>query len=293
MPAHGRPGRTVSVDRLRPGDHAFLGYADDRVRWDILRAFTEQGFARDEKVFVLADVGYPPEWVASRVAGGTEAARRALGDGQLVVSNTPRFARGKFDAGRLVEGSRRRIDTVLAEGFSGLRSASEMSLALAPVDHLGQAVEFETTLDAELFTGEHIRPYTALCIWDERVFGGTAALDAVRALHPVVVLPVAGSPRTTTVADGVAIAGDADLVSRESFEAVLTELRGLTATTLVLDVTELSFFDVASAVAVLRLAATLTPPRRLEVRCRSAHRRLLHLLGGRSIGQLSIVTERI
>jgi MEDS: MEthanogen/methylotroph, DcmR Sensory domain len=193
MPAEGGPGRTVRVDRLRPGDHAFLGYADDEQRWDILRTFTRQGLARDEKVFLLVDVGYSPWWVASRVTGGASAARRAVRARQLVVSNTPRFARGKFDAWRLVEGARRRIDTVLAEGFSGLRSASEMSLALAPVDHLGQAVEYETALHTELFAKEHgRRPFTALCYWDERLFGGTAAMIAARSVHPVIVRPEGG-----------------------------------------------------------------------------------------------------
>jgi len=193
MPAEGGPGRTVRPDRLRPGDHAFLGYADDEQRWDILRTFTRQGLARGEKVFLLVDVGYSPWWVASRVTGGASAARRAVRARQLVVSNTPRFARGKFDARRLVEGTRRRIDTVLAEGFSGLRSASEMSLALAPVDHLGQAVEYETALQTELFAEEHARrPFTALCYWDERLFGGTAAMNAARSVHPLIVRPEGG-----------------------------------------------------------------------------------------------------
>jgi len=188
MPAEGGPGRTVRVDRLRPGNHAFLGYADDEQRWDILRTFTRQGLARDEKVFLLVDVGYSPWWVATRVTGGASAARRAVRARQLVVSNTPRFARGKFDAQRLVEGARRRIDTVLAEGFSGLRSASEMSLALAPVDYLGQAVEYETALHTELFATEPARrPFTALCCWDERLFGGTAAMSAARSVHPLIV----------------------------------------------------------------------------------------------------------
>ena len=60
-----------------------------------------------------------------------------------------------------------------------------------------------------------------------------------------------------------------------------------------LDISDLSFFDAHSAGAVLRLAAGLTSPRRLEVQCRGAQRRLLHLLGGRSVGQLSIVTMRL
>ncbi|HEX3512947.1 MAG TPA: hypothetical protein VHT26_02965 [Trebonia sp.] len=59
-----------------------------------------------------------------------------------------------------------------------------------------------------------------------------------------------------------------------------------------LDISDLSFFDAHSAGAVVRLAAGLTS-RRLEVQCRSAQRRLLHLLGGRSLEQLSIVTMRL
>jgi hypothetical protein len=187
MPAEELHGRAVSVDRLEPGDHAFFGYADDRMRWDILGAFVQRGLARGEKVGLLVDIGHAHDQVAVRVAGGVAAARRALLDGQLVVSSTPRFARGHFDTGRLVQGVRRRVDTAVAEGFTGLRSASEMSLALAPVEHLGQVVEYEAALHAALFAGPPDPRYTALCYWDERVFGGTEALDAARALHPLTV----------------------------------------------------------------------------------------------------------
>ena len=61
-----------------------------------------------------------------------------------------------------------------------------------------------------------------------------------------------------------------------------------------LDISDLSFFDAHSAGAVLRLAAGLPAPRRLEVWCRSAQRRLLHT--ARRPGpsaRLSIVTKRL
>jgi MEDS: MEthanogen/methylotroph, DcmR Sensory domain len=293
MPAEDLDGRAVGVDRLKPGDHAFLGYADDDMLWEILSVFTQQGLARDEKVALLVDVDRSPGWVAARVAGGPAAATRASHSGQLVVSNAPRFARGAFDAGRLVEGARRRLDTVLAEGlFSGLRSASEMSLALAPVDHLGQAVEFETKLHSSLFAGERRSRYTGLCFWDERLFGGTDAMDAARDVHPVTVLPQVGGLHVSVTGHVVRITGDSDLANRASFDAALLALAGLPGTTLVLDIADLSFFDAHSASAVLRLAAELTAPRRLEVRCRGTERRLLHLLGGRSVRQLSIVMTR-
>jgi len=293
MPAEDLHGRAVGVDRLQPGDHAFFSYSDDETRWDVLSVFTQQGFARDEKVGLLVDVGYSADWVAERVAGDPRAARRALRGGQLVVSNAPRFARGGFNAARLVEGARRRLDTVLAEGYTGLRSASEMSLALAPIDHLGQAVEYEIALHASLFSEQQRSRYTALCYWDERLFGETDAMKEARSVHPVVLLPRIGTLHATVSGNRVSLTGESDLASRDEFDAALRTLAVLPATTLVLDIADLSFFDAYSASAVLRLAAELTAPRRLEVHCRGAQRRLLHVLGGRSITQLSIITMRL
>ena len=285
--------RTIGVDRLQPGDHGFLAFSDDDERWDILRIFTLQGFERDEKVLLLVDAGHHPGSVAARVTGGTATAGQAVQTGQLVVSNAPRFARGRFDADRLVEGVRRRIDTSIADGFSGLRSVSEMSLAIAPVDRLDQAVEYETALHDAVFAGRPDRRFTALCCWDERLFGGTSAMAKVHAVHPVTLLPRVGALHVAANADGVTITGDSDLANREEFSAALHTLGRLQRATLVLDITDLSFFDANSAAAVHRLAAGLDPPRYLEVRCRSTHRRLLHLFGGWSQRQLSIITERL
>ena len=293
MPAEDLHGRAVGVDRLQPGDHAFFAYSDDETRWEILTVFTQQGFARDEKVGLLVDVDQDADWVAERVSGGGTAARRALRDGRLVVSNSPRFARGEFDAARLVEGARRRLDTVLAEGYTGLRSASEMSLALAPIEHLGQAVEYEIALHASLFSAPQSARYTALCCWDERLFGGTDAMKEARSVHPVILLDRLGTLHATVSGDRVSITGESDLASRTEFDEALRSLAGLAGPTLVLDITDLSFFDAHSAGAVVRLAAGLTAPRRLEVHCRSSQRRLLHLLGGRSLEQLAIITMRL
>ena len=91
----------------------------------------------------------------------------------------------------------------------------------------------------------------------------------------------------------VSLTGESDLASRAEFDEALRSLAGLPGPTLVLDISDLSFFDAHSAGAVVRLAAGLTPPRRLEVQCRSAQRRLLHLLGGRTLDQLSIITTRL
>jgi hypothetical protein len=305
MPAEDRAGRAVGVDRLQPGDHAFLAFCDDGDRWDVLTVFTQQGFARNEKVALLIDPGYSHAWVAARVAGGAAAARSALRARQLVVSSSPRFERGKFDAGRLVEGVRRRIGTATAEGFSGLRGASEMSLALAPVDHLGQAVEYETALHAALFHGDrngHLNGgrsgpgyprYTALCQWDTRLFGQTEAMAAACGVHSVTLLPRLGTLHAAITGNRLILTGDSDLTSRAEWSRALRLLASRPDDTLVIDISDLSFFDAHSAGAVLRMATALPESRRLEVWCRSAQRRMLHTLGARSVARLSVVTKRL
>jgi DcmR-like sensory protein len=74
MPSVSRQARSVGVDRLQPGDHALLTYSDDDERWEILSMFTRQGFARDEKVFILIDADKSPEEIAPRPARDVQQA---------------------------------------------------------------------------------------------------------------------------------------------------------------------------------------------------------------------------
>jgi len=118
-------------------------------------------------------------------------------------------------------------------------------------------------------------------------------MEAVRAIHPVTLLDRGGTLHVALTAAGVRLTGDSDLSTRAEFDAALCTLAGQSRETLVLDIADLSFLDACSAGAVLRLAANLVPPRRLEVRCRNHHRRMLNVLGGRTLRQLSIVTARL
>jgi hypothetical protein len=293
MPSENRQERSVGVDRLQPGDHAILAYSDDDERWEILSEFTQLGFVRGEKVRILIDVDQSPEEIAPRLAGGTVAARDAIGSGQLVVSNTPRFAPGGYDPMVLVARIRELIDATLREGYRGLRSASDRSLALTPVDDWHQLLEYETVVQKSLFATGQARWYTAICQYDLRRFGDIPVLDAIRGVHTVIVLDKTGALHVSLTADGMRITGDVDLSTRAEFIAALRRVASHQTPTLVLDITDLSFLDAYSAAAIVRLAAGLAAPRRLEVRCRSHQRRLLHTLGSRSVRQLSIVTERL
>jgi MEDS: MEthanogen/methylotroph, DcmR Sensory domain len=291
MPSGSLQVPAVGVDRLQPGDHAFLAFSNDDERWDILGVFAQQGLARDEKVLLLVDTAHSPAEVAARVTGGVVQARRAIGRGQLVVSAVPGSGGAGF-AGRLAEVARQ-AGTAAGEGHRGLRCATEMSGTLTQLENLDRAVEYETALHQMLSGARRGGCYTSLCHWDEREIGDSAAMDAVRAIHPVTLLDRDGTLHVTVTGDGIRVTGDSDLCTRAEFGAALATLAALPHGTLVLDIADLSFLDADSAGAVLRLAAELTAPRRLQVRCRNHHRRMLHLLGGRPIRQLSIVTTRL
>jgi hypothetical protein len=293
MPSENRQERSVGVDRLQPGDHAILAYSDNDERWEILSEFTQHGFARDEKVCILIDVDQSPEEVASRLAGSTATARGAIGSGQLLVSNTSRFAPGGYDPMVLMARTRKLIDATLREGYRGLRSASDRSPALTATDDWDRLFEYETVVQESLFATGQARWYTAICQYDLRRFGDIPVLDAIREAHTVVVLDKTGALHVSLTADGMRITGEVDLSTRTEFTAALRRMAGHQTPTLVLDMTDLSFIDAYSAAAIVRLAAGLAAPRRLEVRCRSHQRRLLHTLGSRSVRQLSIVTERL
>ena len=91
---------------------------------------------------------------------------------------------------------------------------------------------------------------------------------------------------------GIRLTGDSDIASRAEFTDALRALEDMPlpqGQALILDLSELSFLDAHSTGAVLRLAAGLSPPRRLEVRCRAYHQRMLHVLGARSVRQLTII----
>jgi hypothetical protein len=290
MPSASPQVSAVGVDRLQPGDHAFLAFSDDNQRWDILGVFAQQGLARDEKVLLLVDDAHAPAQVAARVTEGAVQACRAIGRGQLVVSAMP--GSGEFAAGRLAEVARQ-AGAVMGDRYSGLRCAAEMPGTPTRLESLDLAVEFEAALHQALAAANRGQHYTSLCHWDERELRDSPVMDAVRAIHSVTLLDRDGTLHVTPTADGIRLTGDSDLCTRAEFGAALGTLAGLPHGTLVLDITDLSFLDACSAGAVLRLAAGLTPPQRLEVRCRNHHRRMLHLLGGRPIRQLSIVTTRL
>jgi hypothetical protein len=103
-----------------------------------------------------------------------------------------------------------------------------------------------------------------------------------------------GTLHVTCTDGGIRLTGDSDLSTRKEFSAalrMLEDMRVPAGQALILDLSQLSFLDANSAGAILRLAAGLSRPRRLEVWCRAHHQRMLSVLGARSVRQLTIVAR--
>lgn len=295
MPSQRRRATLAGVDQLRPGDQAFTTFADDAERWAVLGLFTRLGLARGEKVMLTFDTGRPSDEVAAEIAGGADAARDAIGRGQLVVSEAPAFGDDPpgTGSGEIAKRARARLESAAAEGFSGVRASCDLSASLDTLGGMSRLVEFERAAHRELMTADSRTRFTALCQWDERRLVADADLDEVRWVHPITVLPAPPGLRVTRTPNGILLTGDADLACREEFSAAMRMLDGIRPAEgpLILDLSKMAFLDAHSVGAVLRLAAGLSPPRRIEVRCREHHRRMLNVLGAHSISQLTIITR--
>lgn len=295
MPTQRRRATLAGVDQLRPGDHAFTTFTDDDERWAVLGLFTRLGLARGEKVMLSLGTDRPRDEVTAEIAGGADLAREAIGRGQLVVAEAPGFGGDPPEAGpgEITRRARARLEDAAAEGFSGVRAGYDLSASLRAFGGMRDLVEFERAAHRELLAADAQGRLTALCQWDERHLVTETDLDAVRWAHPVTVLPAPPGLRVTRTATGILLTGDSDLSCRDEFSSALRVLEEIEPPDgpLILDLSKMSFLDAHSVGAVLRLAARLPAPRRIEVRCREHHRRMLNVLGSASIPQLTIVTR--
>lgn len=295
MPSQRRRATLAGVDQLRPGDQAFTTFADDAERWAVLGLFARLGLARGEKVMLSLDTSRPPDEVAAEITGGADAARDAIGRGQLVVSEAPPFRDDPPEAGsgEIARRARARLEDAAADGFSGIRASCDLSASLGVFGGMSRLAEFERAAHRELMTADTRSRFTALCQWDERRLAADADLDEFRWIHPVTVLPAPPGLRVTRTAGGILLTGDSDLACREEFSAALRMLEDIRPPEgpLVLDLSKMSFLDAHSVGAILRLASRLPAPQRMEVRCREHHRRMLNVLGAHNIPQLTIITR--
>jgi anti-anti-sigma regulatory factor len=178
-----QPNPAVAV---RPGEHACCrsAHADDRHR--LALAFVRAGLDRSHKVTYLSGEDDAIRFIADLIATD-DRVDEALQRGQLEVSPAPGeyLPDGTFDRARLRDAL---VDTqarALADGYSGLSMAADMSWALGLAPLLEQLVEYEREVTRMLESDARL---AFLCIYDHGRFGATALAVLVES-HSVDVSP--------------------------------------------------------------------------------------------------------
>ncbi|GGY08635.1 hypothetical protein GCM10010358_72030 [Streptomyces minutiscleroticus] len=280
--------RTMAVEDMRLGDHAFAHYADDDIRWEVLSAFTQTGIANDEKVIALADPAVAHSEVLERLSTWSPTTEQAWARAQLEITSMRALIHPDrcFTARRQID--RLREETVRArqEGYAGLRSVIDMAWVQDLRMDIEGVMHRETHADA-LFADHH---YAEICTYDRRRFDPDV-LEAMRVGHPVVLLERPGDLAAYRSVNGLRVIGDADTATAASFEAALRDALADagTADRLLLDLTRLSFLSVTCARTVLQLIANAQGCTSVEVLCSPFHALLLDGMGASALANLVLL----
>lgn len=269
---------TISVQRMRAGDHCFVSYGDDESNWDVLTTFAWTGLALGEKVMVFAAPRVSEDEVWSRLEADSPSMARVRARGQLVLTSMRSLIRPDRDFTPERQWQRIREETALAgrQGYTGLRTFIDMHW----VPDLDADIDVMTHRESHaghLFTDGS---YSEICAYDRRVFDEDVLARMCRA-HPVNLLTRLGELRTVYGDGTLRLIGEADLATGEQFGAAVREALTSTADAgkLVVDLTRLSFLSVRCADDLLRLVRAADGHDRVEVRCESGQLRVLRALG--------------
>ncbi|MFH8981519.1 MEDS domain-containing protein [Streptomyces varsoviensis] len=278
----------IPVQRMRPGDHAFVSYEDDEGPWGVLTAFAWTGLGRGEKVMLFPTPGLPESEVLDRLDAWGPAASAARRRGQIVLSSMRSLIlpHRKFTPERQWEGITTETERAVREGYQGFRAYIDMHW-VADLDADIETMLYRETHADHLF---ETAPYSEICAYDRRAFSGEV-LDAMAAAHPRNLLERLGSLRVVHADDGVVrLTGDADLATRAEFTAALKAAMARTpvAGRLLVDLTDLNFLGVGCAADLLLVAERAEGGRRIEVRCDAFQARTLRRLGAGSNRRLAV-----
>jgi hypothetical protein len=259
----------VILQRILAGDHVATSFHDDDGFAARTLSFVQSGLAADARVMVFpaADRSAAVDAYLTE-ADPTLVGPRSDGRLQILDSGQVQLAGGSFDAERLRRAYGGATRQAVGDGYSGLWASVDMSWAAPGVVDTDALLRFEAAANALFGSGR----LTAICQYDERVFGGEDIRRALRS-HAHNASGSAFRHHSTDDFTFLAAFGEADLSNREAWAAVLESIAGRDA---VVDITAMTFLDVGALTALgvaaqarqwLTLIATPTQTRQLRLVC--------------------------
>lgn len=271
-----RPSGILDVPAgVERGDHVCWAYDDDAAFEDAALRFLAEGLARGERLLWVGDgaedrlrrSGGPLSDVGGLTERGTLQVLSVSGGYAAAGPFAPERQLAFYDAA-----TRRAID----EGYRGLRVVAEITALAADETQRAQLLRWEHLADDYVAHGPG---FSAFCAYRRDLLPPDAVADVV-SLHPLAHAegPATGF-RVWFDEDALFLAGDVDAFSAGRLAGLL-ETTHVDARVVTLDLSEVSFIDLAGVRAVARWAAELTrSDRRLELRGASRlFRRMWELL---------------
>jgi hypothetical protein len=170
-------GAGLGGERLPPGGHVCFIFGDDEERDQVVGRFFAAGCQAQEKLLYVVDDEMPDD-VRRRLECFGVTTRRP---GQCVFRFTKDliYPDGLFSAEAVLDRIREFHAAAMREGFAGARGTGDMSWVLDGIPGADRVLDLERRFTDAL----REIPFTAVCQYDARLFGGEAILEALRA-HP-------------------------------------------------------------------------------------------------------------
>jgi hypothetical protein len=171
------------VEQISSAGHVCLIYEDDEQRRRTVAEFIAAGLREGEAVRYFADATSPDTvrtWLEE--AGIPIAAAEARGAFAIAPAVSAYCAGGSHDPQALIDGLASRYEAADRAGYTGSRSAGEMSWVMKGLPGSDRFVEYEAMLNRVYSPYRHC----GMCQYDARIFDG-ATLFKVLQVHPFMV----------------------------------------------------------------------------------------------------------
>jgi len=140
--------------QFKCGDHVCLFYRDEAVLAETLAAYLAAGLRNGERCFCAQKSSFIPQLKQALKQVGIDVPREMMrGALDIHTEEEVYFAEGHFEPESMMAMLERSIEEALAGGFTGFRTAGEMSWALkgtegCPDGHCDQLVHYEKLVQA-------------------------------------------------------------------------------------------------------------------------------------------------
>jgi len=174
----------VQIARLKKGDHVCLYHETLAEQLAIVAAYIRQGLAKQERCLYIAHERGLKEVTAALQGSGVEVAREQQ-RAALVLQTVDdvHLKNGRFDCDGMLGFFTEAVDQAINDGFTGLRTAGEMTWIADGVPGAERAFEHEALMN-EFYPNSHA---LGLCQYD-RVRMRPEVLDEALKTHPRVLV---------------------------------------------------------------------------------------------------------